>query len=112
LQIEINALQKETSQLVDTALNFDEYMKPFMGNFQLLLNNVAQVDQELSRAIGEIDNIARLLESQQFSSLERDQDSQRIADFLILGELKKDRLQEGLEQIGNVTSGAMFDAEL
>lgn len=112
LQLEINALQADTAKLVDIALNFDEYMKPFMGNFQILLNNVAQVDQELSRAMGEINNIARLLEAQQFGNLERDQDSQRIADFLITGELKKDRLQEALDQMDNVATGAAFDAEL
>jgi hypothetical protein len=112
LQLEINALQADTAKLVDIALNFDEYMKPFMGNFQVLLNNVAQVDQELSRAMGEINNIARLLEAQQFGNLERDQDSQRIADFLITGELKKDRLQEALDQMDNVATGAAFDAEL
>ncbi|MFM7576157.1 MAG: hypothetical protein ACKO5Q_04335, partial [Microcystaceae cyanobacterium] len=110
LQLEINALQADTAKLVDIALNFDEYMKPFMGNFQTLLNNVAQVDQELSKAMGEINNIARLLESQQFGNLERDQESQRIADFLITGELKKDRLQDALDSLDGVASGAEFDA--
>ena len=62
--------------------------------------------------MGEINNIARLLEAQQFGNLERDQDSQRIADFLITGELKKDRLQEALDQMDNVAMGAAFDAEL
>lgn len=112
LQLEINALQADTAKLVDIALNFDEYMKPFMGNFQTLLNNVAQVDQELSKAMGEINNIARLLESQQFGNLERDQESQRIAEFLITGELKKDRLQETLDSMDRVVSGAEFDANL
>lgn len=112
LQLEINALQADTAKLVDIALNFDEYMKPFMGNFQTLLNNVAQVDQELSKAMGEINNIARLLESQQFGNLERDQESQRIADFLITGELKKDRLQDALDSMDGVASGAEFDATL
>ncbi|MFM8296659.1 MAG: SUMF1/EgtB/PvdO family nonheme iron enzyme, partial [Microcystaceae cyanobacterium] len=112
LQLEINALQADTAKLVDIALNFDEYMKPFMGNFQTLLNNVAQVDQELSKAMGEINNIARLLESQQFGNLERDQESQRIADFLITGELKKDRLQDALDSLDGVASGAEFDATL
>jgi formylglycine-generating enzyme required for sulfatase activity len=112
LQLEINALQADTAKLVDIALNFDEYMKPFMGNFQTLLNNVAQVDQELSKAMGEINNIARLLESQQFGNLERDQESQRIAEFLITGELKKDRLQEALDSMDRVVSGAEFDANL
>jgi hypothetical protein len=97
---------------VDIALNFEEYMKPFMGSFQSLLSNVATVDQELSKAMGEIQNIANLLEAQQFRSIESDRDSQRIADFLARGEIKKDRLQEALEQMGNASSGAEFDAQL
>ena len=112
LQLEINALQAKTAEFVDIALNFEEYMKPFMGSFQSLLSNVATVDQELSKAMGEIQNIASLLEAQQFRSMESDRDSQRIADFLAMGEIKKDRLQEALEQMGNASSGAEFDAQL
>ncbi len=112
LQLEINALQAKTAEFVDIALNFEEYMKPFMGSFQSLLSNVATVDQELSKAMGEIQNIANLLEAQQFRSIESDRDSQRIADFLARGEIKKDRLQEALEQMGNARSGAEFDAQL
>jgi len=112
LQLEINALQAKTAEFVDIALNFEEYMKPFMGSFQSLLSNVATVDQELSKAMGEIQNIANLLEAQQFRSIESDRDSQRIADFLARGEIKKDRLQEALEQMGNASSGAEFDAQL
>ena len=112
LQLEINALQAKTAEFVDIALNFEEYMKPFMGSFQSLLSNVATVDQELSKAMGEIQNIANLLEAQQFRSIESDRDSQRIADFLARSEIKKDRLQEALEQMGNARAGAEFDAQL
>ena len=112
LQLEINALQAKTAEFVDIALNFEEYMKPFMGSFQSLLSNVATVDKELSKAMGEIQNIANLLEAQQFRNIESDRESQRIADFLATGEMKKDRLQEALDQMGNARSGAEFDAQM
>jgi len=54
LQLEINALQAKTAEFVDIALNFEEYMKPFMGSFQDLLTNVSRVDKELSKAMDEI----------------------------------------------------------
>jgi formylglycine-generating enzyme required for sulfatase activity len=112
LQLEINALQAKTAEFVDIALNFEEYMKPFMGSFQDLLSNVSKVDKELSKAMGEIQNIANLLEAQQFRSIESDHESQRIADFLATGEIKKDRLQDVLGQMGNVQSGAEFEAQM
>ncbi|MFM7601758.1 MAG: SUMF1/EgtB/PvdO family nonheme iron enzyme, partial [Pseudanabaena sp.] len=112
LQLEINDLQAKTAEFVDIALNFEEYMKPFMGSFQSLLSNVATVDQELSKAMGEIQNIANLLEAQQFRNIESDRESQKIADFLATGEMKKDRLQEALDQMGNARSGAEFDAQM
>ena len=112
LQLEINDLQAKTAEFVDIALNFEEYMKPFMGSFQSLLSNVATVDKELSEAMGEIQNIANLLEAQQFRNIESDRESQRIADFLATGEMKKDRLQEALDQMGNARSGAEFDAQM
>ncbi|HBC41991.1 MAG TPA: hypothetical protein DCZ88_08865, partial [Pseudanabaena sp.] len=64
LQLEINALQAKTAEFVDIALNFEDYMKPFMGSFQNLLTNVSMVDKEMSKAMDEIQNIANLLESQ------------------------------------------------
>ncbi|WP_434683765.1 SUMF1/EgtB/PvdO family nonheme iron enzyme [Pseudanabaena minima] len=112
LQLEINALQAKTAEFVDIALNFEEYMKPFMGSFQDLLTNVSRVDKELSKAMDEIQNIANLLEAQQFRSIESDRESQRIANFLATGEMKKDRLQDALEQMGNVRSEAEFDAQM
>ncbi|WP_055074752.1 formylglycine-generating enzyme family protein [Pseudanabaena sp. 'Roaring Creek'] len=112
LQLEINALQAKTAEFVDIALNFEEYMKPFMGSFQDLLTNVSKVDKELSKAMDEIQNIANLLEAQQFRSIESDRESQRIANFLATGEMKKDRLQDALEQMGNVRSQADFDAQM
>lgn len=112
LQLEINALQAKTAEFVDIALNFEEYMKPFMGSFQDLLTNVSRVDKELSKAMDEIQNIANLLEAQQFRSIESDLESQRIANFLATGEMKKDRLQDALERMGNVRSESEFDARM
>jgi len=112
LQLEINELQAKTAEFVDIALNFEEYMKPFMGSFQDLLTNVSKVDKELSKAMNEIQNIANLLEAQQFASIESDREAQRIADFLATGEMKKDRLQEALERMDGVQPEAEFDAQV
>ena len=112
LQLEINALQPKSEEFVDISLNFEEYMKPFMDSFISLLSNVATFDQELSKAMVEIQNIANLLEAQQFWSIESDSDSQRIADFLARVAMKKDRLQEALQQMRNKRFGAEFDAQL
>jgi formylglycine-generating enzyme required for sulfatase activity len=112
LQIDINQLQRDTAEFVDIALNFEEYMKPFMGSFQDLLSSVSRVDKELARSMNEIQNIANLLEAQQFRSIESDRESQRIADFLVTSEMKKDRLQDALDRMNSVQSQADFDAQM
>ncbi|PZU99457.1 MAG: hypothetical protein DCE90_02585 [Pseudanabaena sp.] len=112
LQLEINALQAKTAEFVDIALNFEEYMKPFMGSFQDLLTNVSKVDKELSKAMNEIQNIANLLEAQQFGSIESDRESLQIANFLATSDMKKDRLQDALDRMGNVQPQVDFDAQM
>ncbi|MCA6575675.1 MAG: SUMF1/EgtB/PvdO family nonheme iron enzyme [Pseudanabaena sp. M57BS1SP1A06MG] len=112
LQLEINALQAKTAEFVDIALNFEDYMKPFMGSFQNLLTNVSKVDKELSKAMDEIQNIANLLESQQFRCIETDQESLRIADFLVTGEIKKDHLQDAIKRIDNVQLQTSFEVQM
>jgi hypothetical protein len=54
----------------DIALNFEGYMEKFIGSFQTLLGNVSMVDKDLSGAMEEIKQIAKLAMSKQSHTIE------------------------------------------
>ena len=113
VQLKIKRLQDEAKELANIALNFEDYMKKFMGSFQTLLGNVANVDKELSGAMQEIKQIAEMTINQQSATLPmNDRSSQKILDFLVSSDLKKDRLIDALEQAKNLNSQVNFDQRL
>lgn len=113
VQLKIKRLQDEAKELANIALNFEDYMKKFMGSFQTLLGNVANVDKELSGAMQEIKQIAELTMNQQSATLPmKDLSSQKILDFLVASDLKKERLIDALEQTKNLNNQVDFDQRL
>ena len=113
VQLKIKRLQDEAKELANIALNFEDYMKKFMGSFQTLLGNVANVDKELSGAMQEIKQIAEMTMNQQSATLPMDdRSSQKILDFLVASDLKKERLIDALEQAKNLNSQVDFDQRL
>jgi hypothetical protein len=113
VQLKIKRLQDEAKELANIALNFEDYMKKFMGSFQTLLGNVANVDKELSGAMQEIKQIAEMTMNQQSATLPmKDLSSQKILDFLVASDLKKERLIDALEQTKNLNNQVDFDQRL
>lgn len=113
IQLKINRLQAETAELTKIALNFENYMESFLGSFQTLLGNVAKVDKDLSGAMQEIKQIAEMAVSQQAGNLPmNDRSSQKILDFLVASDLKKDRLLDALENSRNANGEVEFDYRL
>lgn len=113
LQREINKLQAEAAEMAKVALDFEQYMEKFLGSFQTLLNNVAIVDKDLSSAMSEIQQIANLVLNQNATNMAmNDRNSQKILDFLVAGNMKKDRLLEALEQARSANIAVNFDLEL
>ncbi len=113
VQLKIKRLQDEAKELANIALNFEDYMEKFMGSFQTLLGNVANVDKELSGAMQEIKQIAEMTMNQQSVTLPMDdRSSQKILDFLVASDLKKERLIDALEQAKNLNSQVEFDQRL
>ncbi|MFM7851991.1 MAG: hypothetical protein ACKO96_08745, partial [Flammeovirgaceae bacterium] len=89
----------EAKELANIALNFEDYMQKFMGSFQTLLGNVANVDKELSGAMQEIKQIAEMTMNQQSAALPmNDRSSQKILDFLVSSDLKKEHLIDAPEK--------------
>jgi formylglycine-generating enzyme required for sulfatase activity len=113
IQLKINRLQAEAAELTKIALNFENYMESFLGSFQTLLGNVAKVDKDLSGAMNEIKQIAEMAMSQQTGNLPmNDRSSQKILDFLVASDLKKERLLDALENSRNANGEVEFDYRL
>jgi formylglycine-generating enzyme required for sulfatase activity len=113
IQLKINRLQAEAAELTKIALNFENYMENFLGSFQTLLGNVAKVDKDLSGAMNEIKQIAEMAMSQQTGNLPmNDRSSQKILDFLVASDLKKERLLDALENSRNANGEVEFDYRL
>jgi hypothetical protein len=113
VQLKIKKLQADAVELTKIALNFESYMEKFMGSFQTLLGNVASVDQELSGAMKEIQQIAELAMGQQAASITMDdQSSQKVLNFLMASNLKKERLLDALEQAREANIEVDFDYRL
>ena len=113
IQLKINRLQAEAAELTKIAFNFENYMESFLGSFQTLLGNVAKVDKDLSGAMQEIKQIAEMAVSQQAGNLPmNDRSSQKILDFLVASDLKKDRLLDALENSRNANGEVEFDYRL
>ncbi len=113
IQLKINRLQAEAAELTKIAFNFENYMESFLGSFQTLLGNVAKVDKDLSGAMREIKQIAEMAVSQQAGNLPmNDRSSQKILDFLVASDLKKDRLLDALENSRNANGEVEFDYRL
>ncbi|MFM7888758.1 MAG: formylglycine-generating enzyme family protein, partial [Pseudanabaena sp.] len=113
IQLKINRLQAEAAELTKIALNFENYMESFLGSFQTLLGNVAKVDKDLSGAMNEIKQIAEMAMTQQTGNLPmNDRSSQKILDFLVASDLKKDRLLDALENSRNANGEVEFDYRL
>ena len=113
VQLKIRRLQAEASELTQIALNFESYMEKFIGSFQTLLGNVSMVDKDLSGAMEEIKQIAELAMSKQSLTIEvNDQSSQKILDFLVASDLKKERLIDALERSRDANSEIEFDCKL
>jgi formylglycine-generating enzyme required for sulfatase activity len=113
IQLKINRLQAEAAELTKIALNFENYMESFLGSFQTLLGNVAKVDKDFSGAMNEIKQIAEMAMSQQTGNLPmNDRSSQKILDFLVASDLKKERLLDALENSRNANGEVEFDYRL
>jgi formylglycine-generating enzyme required for sulfatase activity len=113
VQLKIKKLQADAAELTKIALNFESYMEKFMGSFQTLLGNVASVDQELSGAMKEIQQIAELAMGQQAASITMDDESsQKVLNFLMASNLKKERLLDALEQAREANTEVDFDYRL
>lgn len=101
LQKKINQSGKEAEKMTDTAINFEQYLHPFIGLFQGLINQVCEQDNNLSGTVNEIQSLVEdimLSKTGSFMSTKADELSKNMLDFLIANEQKKERLIVALDE--------------
>ncbi|MGL5035995.1 MAG: hypothetical protein ACRC6M_19595, partial [Microcystaceae cyanobacterium] len=86
--------QASLSQSNTIPLNLGKSVKSLMTNLKSRLAMIAQIDREISRGIGEINNIAHCLGSQQLNKLEPDLESQEITELLVTRNFNPERFQQ------------------
>ena len=101
LQEEIDKLERETIELAKVAVNLEEYLSPFLGSFQDLIDQVVMIDNDLSGTVEEIKNLAGdiLGSESDLSSISGTESlSDSLLNFLVTSQEKRERLGEALEK--------------
>jgi formylglycine-generating enzyme required for sulfatase activity len=101
----IDRVVREVAEMAKVALQFEEYMRRHLGPLQDLLDQVVQVDEALHGAVTEIEAITQRMLQQGTIFLpdgiapELTTFDEQVLDFLIAGQLKKERLSEVWERL-------------
>jgi hypothetical protein len=101
LQLKFNKSGKEAEKMAEIAINFEEYLKPFIGSFQWLINKVCQQDSSLNNTVSEVQSLVEDIMTSKtgsFMSAKADDISRNMLDFLVINEQKKDRLMMAVEE--------------
>jgi formylglycine-generating enzyme required for sulfatase activity len=98
LQKKIQNLQQEIAQMTEVAINFEQYLREYLGPFQELISDAARVDGDLARTVEEIRSLAEdLMGSEGFFNLRgSDQISESILNFQAIGFQRQDRIEDAL----------------
>jgi formylglycine-generating enzyme required for sulfatase activity len=112
LQQEIQQVQAEIAEMTEVALNFEQYLRDYLGPFQALIADAAQVDGDLARTVEEIKNLAEeLMGSEGFFSLANSEEiSESILNFQVAGAQRQYRIEEALEDAQSQGPAANFRA--
>jgi hypothetical protein len=101
LQSKINQSGQIAGELAEAAVNLEQYLKPFIGSFQGLIDEVCQQDNSLSHTVTEVQSLVEDIMSSQtgsFMSARADDLSKNMLDFLVTNEQKKQRLVMAVEE--------------
>ncbi|NCQ92482.1 MAG: SUMF1/EgtB/PvdO family nonheme iron enzyme [Microcystis aeruginosa LG13-03] len=100
LQLELDSLEKEAIEMAKVAINLEQYLKPIIGQFQGLIDQVATIDGELSRSVSEVESLVQnILSSESAVSFRKNENlSASLLNFLVTSEEKRGRLASALER--------------
>ncbi len=114
LQAEIDQIERDIAEMADVALNFEDLMRDYLGPFQVLLEQVVSVDQDLLKAAEEIKNATANLLNDNFNTIAAfrlDQADSALLEFLIRSQLSRDWLLHALSRVQSSSLSQTLDLE-
>jgi F-box protein 11 len=102
LQQKINWIEENIRNLADVAVNFEDYLKDYFGSFQNVIEQVIEIDNELSSKVEEIRILVEDIRNQNSSSSilnESENLSDSLLDFLVQSNFKQEKLRETFERV-------------
>ncbi|KKJ01513.1 formylglycine-generating enzyme family protein [Prochlorothrix hollandica] len=113
LQRELDALQQEITQFTQVALDLEHYLQQYLGPFQALIEDAAQVDGQLAQTVEEIRNLAEDLMGAQggwFDVAGAEQLTESLLTLEVARIQKQERLGDALEMAGRERLTGQFRA--
>lgn len=111
LQKKIDQVQKKAAQLADTAINFEEYISPYLGPFQGLIDSVTAIDEELVGTVTEIQGLVKNLVEDKLGVIGSTGEGElsEVVEFLVQSSDKQERLTKAITEANAVNSLARFE---
>jgi len=106
LDQEIGQFEMEVAAIAKVALNFEELLRDHFGPLQGLLEEVVRVDDDLMRAVAEIQSIADSLAAERDAALPSLGQERNVLEFLMTSTLKRERLRDALERAAGADDAA------
>ena len=114
-QKDIYELQKEVSDMLRVALNFEELMRECFGPLQALIEDVTGMDGAFAGAVEEIKSLTRVMLTDDSGALAADalNDAEEdLLNFLMRSQLQRDQLADVVNSAWQAEAEAEFDADM
>lgn len=98
------AIQKEIAQMTNIALNFDSILRDNLGPLGILVDQIGQIDSNLSESLAEIEKLSLELEKGSTSSESLSLVSDTLISSIISGRMRSDVISDILENLRNPLS--------
>lgn len=101
LQKRIKRIEADVAEMANIAVNFEEFMREYLGPFQQLIEQVTEIDHNLSGTVNEIKTLTEMMlhENGDVVTLRKSEQFQdQLLEFLIKSHVKRERLVEVVQQ--------------
>ena len=107
--------QKEVSEMLKVALNFEELMRECFGPLQALIEEVTGMDGAFAGAVEEIKNLTRVMLNDDSGALAANalnDAEEELLNFLMRSQLQRDQLADVVNSAWQAEAEAEFDADM
>ena len=107
--------QKEVSEMLKVALNFEELMRECFGPLQALIEEVTGMDGAFAGAVEEIKNLTRVMLTDDSGALAANalnDAEEELLNFLMRSQLQREQLADVVNSAWQAEAEAEFDADM